>query len=181
MLYYTKHTIIKVKVMEYKQGDFLERYDEVVYDLQNPIKLPANGAFQNKNSYKFYVDSTGEVTAPNDWYNSYLEIEVEVNKKADGSAYAKDADISFALDAYSIIRELNVKYGGVQVIDTPSVNERVAIRNKAEYSSAYLAQATNTLFYPDSGTGAANALKILVLLVELHLLMLLVVLILSCH
>ena len=34
-----------------------------------------------KNSYKFHVDSTGEVTAPNDWYNSYLEIDVEVNKK----------------------------------------------------------------------------------------------------
>ena len=56
MLYYTKHTIIKAEVMEYKQGDFLERYEEVVYDLQNPIKLPANGAFQNKNSYKFYVE-----------------------------------------------------------------------------------------------------------------------------
>ena len=36
--------------MEYRQGDFLERYEEVVYDLQNPIKLPANGEFQNKNS-----------------------------------------------------------------------------------------------------------------------------------
>ena len=35
--------------MECKQADFLERYEEVVYDLQNPIKLPANGAFKNKN------------------------------------------------------------------------------------------------------------------------------------
>ena len=34
--------------MEYKQGDFLERYEEVVYDLKNPIKLPADGANQNK-------------------------------------------------------------------------------------------------------------------------------------
>ena len=142
--------------MEYRQGNFLERYEEVVYDLQNPIKLPANRATQNKNSYKFYVDSTGEVTAPNDWYNSYLEIEVEVNKKADGTTYADVDNITFASDAYSIIRELNVKYGGVQVIDTPNVNESVAIRNKAEYSSAYLAQATSTLFYPDSGTGTAS-------------------------
>ena len=142
--------------MEYKQGDFLERYEEVVYELQNPIKLPANGAIQNKNSYKFYVDSTGKVTAPNDCYNSYLEIEVEVNMKADGTTYAAADNITFASDAYSIIRELNVKYGGVQVIDTPNVNESVAIRKKAEYSSAYLAQATSTLFYPDSGTGAAS-------------------------
>ena len=142
--------------MEYKQGDFLERYEEVVYDFQNPIKLPANGATQKKNSYKFYVDSTGEVTAPNDWYNSYLEIDVEVNKKADGTLHAAADNITFASDAYSIIRELNVKYGGVQVIDTPNVNESVAIRNKAEYSSAYLAQASSTLFYPDSGTGAAS-------------------------
>ena len=115
MLYYTKHTIITVKVMEYKQGDFLERCEEVVYDLQNQLKLSANGAFQNKNLYKFYEDSTGEVAAPNDWYNSYLEIEVEVNKKADGTTYAAADDITFASDAYSIIRELNVKYGGVQV------------------------------------------------------------------
>ena len=76
MLYYTKRTITKVEVTEYKQGNFPERYEEVVYDLQNPIKYPANGIFQNKNSYKFYAESTGEVTAPNDWYNSYLEIEV---------------------------------------------------------------------------------------------------------
>ena len=142
--------------MEYKQGDFLERYEEVVYDLQSPIKLPANGATQNENSYKFYVDSTGKVTAPNDWYNSYLEIDVEVNKKADGTTYAAADNITFASDAYSIISDLNVKYGGVQVIDTPNVNESVAIRNKAEYSSAYLAQAPSTLFYPDSGTGTAS-------------------------
>ena len=30
------------------------------------------------------------------------------------------------------------------------------IRNKAESSSAYLAQASSTLFYPDSGTGTAS-------------------------
>ena len=145
--------------MEYKQSDFLERYEEVVYDLQNPIRLPANGATQNKNSYKLYADSTCEGTAPNDWYNSYFEIDVEVNKKADGKNYADTDNISFASDAYSIIRELNVKYGGVQVIDTPNVNECVAIRNKAEYSSAYLAQASSTLFYPDSGAGAADRKK----------------------
>ena len=81
--------------MEYKQGDFLERNEEIVYDLQNPIKLPANGAFQNKNSYKFYVDSTGAVTAPNDWYNSYFEIEVEVNKKTDGTIYATADNTTF--------------------------------------------------------------------------------------
>ena len=145
--------------MEYKQGDFLEGYEEVVYDLQNPIKLPANGATQNKNSYKFYVDSTGEVSASNDWYNSYLEIDVEVNKKSDGTTYAAGDNIAFSSDAYSIIRELNVKYEGVQVIDTPNVNESVAIRNKAEYSSAYLAQASSTLFYPDSGTGITDRIK----------------------
>ena len=156
MPYYTKHDIIKVEVMEYRKGDFLEKYEENVYDLQNPIKLPANGAFQNKNSYKFYVDSTGEVTAPNDWYDSYLEIDVEVNKRADGTTYAAADNITFASDAYSIIRELDVKYGGVQVIDTPNVNESVAIRNKAEYSRAYLAQSTSTLFYPNSGTGTAS-------------------------
>ena len=70
--------------------------------------------------------------------------------------YTAAENITFASDAYSIIRELNVKYGGVQVIDTPNVNESVAIRNKAEYSSAYLAQASSTLFYPDSGIGAAS-------------------------
>ena len=142
--------------MEYKQGDFLEGCEEVVFDLQNPIKLPTNGAFQNKNSYKFYVDSTDKVTASNDWYNSYLEIDVEVNKKADGTTYAGADNITFASDAYSIIRELHVMYGGVQVIDTPNLNKSVAIRNKAEYSRAYLDQATSTLLYPDSGTCTAS-------------------------
>ena len=166
--------------MEYKQGDFLEGYVEVVYDLQNPIQLPANDATQNKNSYKFNVDSTGKVTASNDWYNSYLEIDVEVKNKANGTTYAAADNITFASDAYSIIRELNVKYGGVQVIDTPNINESVAIRNIAEYSSAYLAQASSTLFHTVE-LELLVALQILVLLVELHLLMLPVVLILSCH
>ena len=108
--------------MEYKQGDYLERYEEVVYDLQNQIKLLANGAFRSKSSYKFDVDSTGEVTTLNDWYHSYLEIDAEVNMKADGTTNAGADNITFASYSYSIIRELNVKYGGVQVIDTPNLN-----------------------------------------------------------
>ena len=52
-----------------------------------------------KNSYKFHVDSTCELTAPNDWYNSYLEIDVEVNKKADGTTYAAADNTTFASDA----------------------------------------------------------------------------------
>ena len=158
--------------MEYKQGDVLERYEEVVYDLQNPIKLPANGATQNKNSYKFYVDSTGKVTAPNDWYNSFLEIDVEVNKKADGTTYAAANNITFASDAYSIIRELNVKYGGVQVIDTPNVNESVRLEIKQNIQALILLKHQAHCFI---------LIGELALLVELHLLMLPVVLILSCH
>ena len=34
--------------MEYKQGDFLEWYEEFVYNLQNPIQLPANGQHKTK-------------------------------------------------------------------------------------------------------------------------------------
>ena len=45
---------------------------------------------------------------------------------------------------------MDVKYEGVQVIDTPNVNESVPIRNKTEYSRAYLDQAASTLFYPES-------------------------------
>ena len=51
---------------------------------------------------------------------------------------------------------MNVKYAGVQVIDTPNVNESVAIRNKAKYSRAYLDVATSTLFYSDIGTCTAS-------------------------
>ena len=84
------------------------------------------------------------------------QIDVKVNTKADGTTYAAADNITFASDAYSIIRELNVKYEGVQAIDTPNVNEIVAIRNKAEYSRAYLDVATSTLLYPDSGIGTAS-------------------------
>ena len=51
----------------FRNPDFVERYEDVIFDLDTPIVTAvANGASQKKEGYKFFADNSGEVV-PFDW------------------------------------------------------------------------------------------------------------------
>ena len=43
------------------------------------------------------------------------------------------------------------------IVNSNDINHAINIKNKCEYSNAYVNNASTSLFYPDSGTGAAAA------------------------
>ena len=60
--------------MALRSSKYCKRYEYHSVDLQNPIIIPANNRSQNKNGYKFVVDSSNE-SYPMDWYNAYFDLE----------------------------------------------------------------------------------------------------------
>ena len=50
----------------FRNPEYLERYEDVVFDLEQALATPGNGAHQTKIGHRFVADNTGEAT-PFDW------------------------------------------------------------------------------------------------------------------
>ena len=73
----------------FRNPDFVERYEDVIFDLETIVTAVANGASQKKEGYKFFADNSGEVV-PFDWYNARIIVDFNVQLIADGAAIAVD-------------------------------------------------------------------------------------------
>ena len=68
----------------FRQVKNIERIEDVVFNLETALNtVIANGAYQNKDNYRFVVDNTGEV-APFDWYNSKIIVDFKMELLANG-------------------------------------------------------------------------------------------------
>ena len=65
----------------FRNPKYLERYEDVVFDLEQPLDISPNDTqYQKREVMKIVVDNTGETT-PFDWYNSRLSIDFKVDKQ----------------------------------------------------------------------------------------------------
>ena len=65
---------------------YLERYEDVVFDLEQPLDInPNDGQYQKREVMEIVADNTGETT-PFDWYNARLSVDFKVDKLADHAA-----------------------------------------------------------------------------------------------
>ena len=46
----------------FRNPEYLDRYEDVVFDLEQALATPGNGAHQTKVGHRFVVDNTGEAT-----------------------------------------------------------------------------------------------------------------------
>ena len=59
----------------FRNPKYLERYEDVVFDLEQGINTaPANNSNQERSNLKFIADNSGEVT-PFDWYNARIALD----------------------------------------------------------------------------------------------------------
>ena len=56
----------------------------VRFQLDDVIRIPANGQHQHKNGYKFTINDRSSFY---DWYNAYFEVQFQLQKLADGTRY----------------------------------------------------------------------------------------------
>ena len=135
----------------YRNPKYVERYEHVVFELETPLNtVVANTRSQKKDSYRFVVDNSGEVT-PFDWYNARLGISFKVNKLADGANIAANDHNGIVNSIHSFIKNFDIKLNGKKVYDCNDANHAVNIKSLLEYSPGYAnSTATNEFFYLDT-------------------------------
>ena len=109
---------------------------------------------KKKEGHRFIVDNSGEST-PFDWYHARFNVDINLEKLADGADVAADDRNGIVNSAYSLIKKLNVKMNGVDVYECSEANQATNIKNLLEYSQGYSkTQGTNEFFYIDTNRNA---------------------------
>ena len=121
----------------FRAPKYIERYEDVVFDLENQINVNvANTQHQKRDGLRFVVDNSGETT-PFDWYNARLSVDFKVNKLADGTLLTADDNIGTVNGSNSLIKKIQVRAEGREVYDCDYANHCVNIKNLLEYNPSY--------------------------------------------
>lgn len=67
----------------YRNPKYIERYEDVVFELDTSLILPGNAAYQTKTNHRIVVDNSGEIT-PFDWYHARFNVKFKLQLLADG-------------------------------------------------------------------------------------------------
>ena len=134
----------------FRNPEYLERYEDVVFDLEQALATPGNGAHQTKIGHRFVADNTGEAT-PFDWYNARFSVDLKVNQLAAGANIDADGDqMGIVNGSSSLIEKLTILANGRDVYSCNYANHVVNIKNLLEYNPSYVESiGTNEFYYLD--------------------------------
>ena len=135
----------------FRNPEYLERYEDVVFDLEQALAEPGNGAHQTKTGHRIVADNTGEAT-PFDWYNARFSVDFKVNQLAAGANIDADGDqMGVVNGSNSLIEKLSIMANGRDVYSCNYANHVVNIKNLLEYNPSYVESvATNEFYYLDT-------------------------------
>ena len=130
---------------------YLERYEDVVFDLENRLEInPNDTQHQNRDGLKIVADNSGETT-PFDWYNARLSVNFKVDKLVDHAAIALNDNIGTVNGSNRLIKKIQVRAEGREVYDCDYANHCVNIKNLLEYNPSYAKSVgTNEYYFPDT-------------------------------
>ena len=138
---------------------YLERYEDVVFELENRLEInPNDTQQQNRDGLKFVADNSGETT-PFDWYNARISVDFKVDKLADHAAIAVDDTIGTVNGSNTLIKKIKVSAEGREVYDFDYVNHCVNIKNLLEYNPSYAKSVGTNEFYFLDTSRQANGSK----------------------
>ena len=138
----------------FRNPEYLERYEDVVFDLEQSLVTPANNVRQVKTGYRIIADNTGEIT-PFDWYNARFSLDFKVNL-LDGTDFNNNNNNSGLVNgSSSFIQKLTILANGKDVYNCNYANHVVNIKNLLEYNPSYVKSVgTNEFFYLDTSRHA---------------------------
>ena len=139
----------------FRNPEYLERYEDVVFDLEQTLETPVNGAHQTKTGHRIVADNTGEAT-PFDWYNARFSVDFKVDQLAAGANIDADGDqMGIVNGSSSFIEKLTILANGRDVYSCNYANHVVNIKNLLEYNPSYVESvATNEFYYLDTSRHA---------------------------
>ena len=137
---------------------YLERYEDVVFDLENRLEInPNNTQHQNRDGLKIVADNSGETT-PFDWYNARISVNFKVDKLADGANIALNDNIGTVNGSNSLIKKIQVRAQGREAYDCDYANHCVNIKNLLEYNPSYAKSVgTNEYHFADTSRSADSS------------------------
>ena len=140
--------------MMFDNPKYVERYEEVIFELQTPLNADfGNGNRQKKSGYRFIVDNTGEMRIFN-WNRTRLSVDFKVTLTAGGDIAVDDQN-GTVNGSHSLIRDLSVTSNGKKLYDCNQANHCANIKNILEYSPSYEESlGTNEHFYIDTNGNA---------------------------
>ena len=133
----------------------MERYEDVVFDLETALTAPANNQEQNKVGLRIVADNTGETT-PFDWYKARFEVDFKVDLSANGgNINAGNNESGIVNGSSSLIKKLSILANGRDVYSCNEANHVVNIKNLLVYNPSYVdSVATNEFYYLDTSRNA---------------------------
>ena len=139
----------------FRTARYLERYEDVVFELENRLEInPNNAQHQNRDGLKIVADNSRETT-PFDWYNARLSVDFKVNKLSDGGNIALNDKIGTVNGSNSLIQKIQVRAEGREVYDCDYANHCVNIKHLLEYNPSYAKSVgTNEFYFPDTSRHA---------------------------
>ena len=134
---------------------YLERYEDVVFDLEQPLDInPNDGQYQKREIMKIVANNTGETT-PFDWYNARLSVHFKVDKLSNHANTALNDGNGMVNRSNTLIKKLSVIANGRQVYDCDYANHCVNIKNLLEYNPSYAKSVgTNEFYFLDTSRNA---------------------------
>ena len=88
---------------------YLEKVEELKFNLNTPLTFPGNGQNQAKSGYNFFVKDRDNGY---DWYNAYFRVNFTFEALADGASVAGDVRSVPINSAFSLIKNMTIKSGG---------------------------------------------------------------------
>ena len=138
----------------FRNPEYLERYEDVVFDLEQALETPANNAHQTKTNYRFVADNTGEAT-PFDWYNARFSVDFKVQLLNGTNFNNNNLQSGIVNGSSSLINKLSISANGRDVYGCNYSNHVVNIKNLLEYNPSYVdSVATNEFYYLDTSRHA---------------------------
>ena len=138
---------------------YLERYEDVVFDTEQPLAVnPNDTQYQKRDGIKIVADNTGETT-PFDWYNARLSVDFKVDKLADHAAFTLVDHNGMVNGSNTLTKKLNITANGRPVYVCDYANHCVNIKNLLEYNPSYAKSVGTNEFYFLDTTRSAEEIK----------------------
>ena len=129
----------------FRNPEYLERYEDAVFELEQSLAAPANNNSQAKTGHRFVADNTGEAT-PFDWYNARFSVDFKVDLLAGGNNGNNKGNQGIVNGSFSLINKLSILANGRDVYSCNYANH-VNIKNLLEYNPSYAESICSNEFY----------------------------------
>ena len=118
---------------------------DCVFDLEQPLIVPANNNYQTRDNFKFVVDRESF-----DWYNARLSLYFKLTKLTGQNGNINDKN-GIVNAASSFIKKISFSINGKEIYQCNSVNHVVNIKYLIEYNTSYAETiASNEFYYLDT-------------------------------